>query len=829
MNHKLNPKIAHSSEIKTEINATDLLHILDRFHKQIKVLSLDCFDTILWRQTATPADVFFELQHRPAFQALSYSAVLRMNTESIARRLQYVKNGSTEVSLKDIYLTGFPNLDTEAVQSLMEEELAAEMEACYAFSPFIDLIRTAQSRGIKVIIASDIYFKESQLRRLLASKLPQDAMAAIDKIFCSCDHGKSKSVGLFPIILEQMQVSPSEILHIGDNPIADFDAANKLGLHALHFVPFDKSLSELFRMQTMSGCFINPSLRTARAFVSPFRGVIAAAQPQPSIKPESLLGYVSLGPIMYSFAQFICKQTEKLSLEGKNPKIIFLMRDAYLPSLACEAIAGKAVGTRIRISRFASYAASFKTEEDINRYLADTIKSKRYEDICHQLLLPENIAKPLIQKAENAINSLEEFNRLIHQTDILKIIFEQSKKYRDRLKHHLEKEIDLQRGDTLLFVDLGYVGTAQIKLEPVFRDEWEVNIIGCYFLALATPSWKSSRCGLLDPSWCDERTLSMLVSYVALLEQLCTSNENSVIDFDQEGNPIFTETSVSRKQHIQLGPIQDECLRFIRDAEQLFQQNGKKPSINILRDVALAELGRLIFFPTAQELKYLKNFQFDLNMGTNDLIKVFDQNEGLNGLRRRGLFFMEKNLKSMRTNYPAELRHAGLELTFLLMSMHRFGLEFVTNDFSLRRETIEIILIRGNELSRASLEALPTHDGYFSLFIPIGNGNFQVGMMMGLHYRWFQVESMQIIKTSSLLSDVESENTVDANSNIIFDQIVDKGDGLMECLSEASLLILTPLQKSESDHYVFRLVFRPLVKSLSTVSKEERPALSTSA
>ncbi len=237
---------------------------------------------------------------------------------------------------------------------------------------------------------------------------------------------------------------------------------------------------------------------------------------------------------------------------------------------------------------------------------------------------------------------------------------------------HIENEIELERGDTLVFVRFRLHWYAQQKLSSLFKDELGIDVYGCYLIALPVANWKSTRSGLLDITWCDERQLTMLISYIALLEQLCNSPDQSIIDFDDNGQPVYSEVSVSTDQHNKLKQIHQECVRFVNDAKDFF---SKVPcSIEMLRDIALAEISRLLFLPTKQELNYLKTFAFDLNLGTSDLLTIFNEAEGLAGLKKRGLLFMEKNLGTMRTNYPAELRSAGLELAFTLMASQRFGI-----------------------------------------------------------------------------------------------------------------------------------------------------------
>src|SRR5262249_20177317 len=143
----------------------------------------------------------------------------------------------------------------------------------------------------------------------------------------------------------------------------------------------------------------------------------------------------------------------------------------------------------------------------------------------------------IVREAEASRDSTDCFVRLVKRPEVLAVIFEQSKAYRARLFRYLEKA-GIGRGDTLVFVDLGYDGTAQRLLEPVLRDELEVELLGLYLLLSRTPGWEKSRKGLVDPSWCDDRTIASLVPYIGLFEAICARHEGSVCDYDAEGEPI---------------------------------------------------------------------------------------------------------------------------------------------------------------------------------------------------------------------------------------------------------------------------------------------------
>lgn len=812
-------EITISKNIKEKVFSTTLLSVFLEHLPNIKILSLDCFDTILWRKTAAPLDVFYALQQRPAFKALGFTAIMRMHAEKNARNLQAMRTRKTEVTLEDIYLAAFPKLSPDEIGALIEDELAAEIEHCYAFPAIIEIMRRAQQAGLKIIIVSDTYFNEAQLRRLLSALLPPDIFSAIDVIFCSSEYEKSKSRGLFENVLAQFfSYEPHEILHIGDNPLADFVNAKKYQLKALHLLHGDERTAELNRLRAAAASIFIPTLRYQAPLASPFHGVLAATQPTLD-QGEQVIGYATLGPIMYAFAQFIFHSIEKLQEAGKRTKILFLMRDAHLPALVCQALMGKPIGQPFHISRFAAVAATFRSQTDIDRYLLGVVFTRRFADISRQLLLPDEISKPLIEQAEQAGDPPDEYARLVQQPHIIKQIINYSIAYFNRLKKYLERTIGLTAGDTLVFVDLGYSGTAQRLLEPIFRAEMNVEIIGRYLISLDTvPSSGHSHQGLLDISWCDDRSMRTLVTYIALLEQLCTSNGKSVLDYDEEGTPIFSNASMSAQQHQQLAPIQQETVRFALAAQAFFQQIGAS-SLSALKTAAMAELGRLLFLPTSIEMQYLKSFQFDLNLGTQDILQVFDQAEGLASLHKRGLFFsfMEKNSKTIRTNYPAELRAAGIELVLALLAHHRFGFELNVKDLSLQREPINVIITKGTEHSIAAIEALPTYEGYYSLTLPIGNGGFQLGILFGQKYQWLQLDSAEITTVNSLFTNEESLYAVDCWSALIFDKIINRSEKLYECTANTGLIMLALPLIAEEINYALRIVFRPITRQTNSL------------
>src|SRR3546814_6843027 len=107
----------------------------------VEILSLDCFDTLVWRNTHSPADVFADLPE------LAPGLFRRQLAETYARSRARLTGAAPEVTIADIYRTLVPHADEAAIADAVPAELAAEARHCFAFRPTVDLIREATSRG----------------------------------------------------------------------------------------------------------------------------------------------------------------------------------------------------------------------------------------------------------------------------------------------------------------------------------------------------------------------------------------------------------------------------------------------------------------------------------------------------------------------------------------------------------------------------------------------------------------------------------------------------------------------------------------------------------
>ncbi|MER9153379.1 HAD family hydrolase [Mesorhizobium opportunistum] len=783
-----------------QITVNNIANILDDLGDSVKVLSLDCFDTLLWRKTATPEDVFAVLADNPVVRSLGVTPHQRISAAARAYRAKRLENGSREIDIRDIYRP-FASLSGEERELLAEAEIQTEMNVCFAFAPYVELIRLAHNRGIKVIIVSDTYLHEDQLRRLLARHLPPDALQAISKIYCSVDHGTPKSHALFHIVIRQCGVLASKILHIGDNLVSDAQVPRKLGVRALQFLPFDRKLADFLRLQHAASSLIVLEQAAPDTVVmpcySPFRPVFSVADLQP-YAPETVIGYMSFGPVLYTYARFLMDEVEALERQGKRVKVLFLLRDAYLLSAACEAYARRSVGKLARIRGFVAIAASFKTRADVEYYLSG-IKSgiESFYLIAKQLLLPSEVTELLIRVAHQSVDPETTFYQLLREDDMLELIFQKSSALRSRLMQYMSKELELEEGDTIVLADTGWSGRTQDYLVRTFKDELKIDISGRYLVASDESYGLSNKKALITTSsWNYD-----------LFEQCCTIKEGSVVDYDMDGKPLLEDIELSEKQYEKAVNVQAECVRFINDAVAFFARSGVTHDYAILQRAAHAALFRHVYMPVEAELEFFRDFQHDDGVGLDRKETIYHQESALKTVRR---------LPSPYRLGPYETRSLGLDFTFSALVQKRFKLNLSEEDMNARFSPLKISIEGAQESKEFLLRGHHLHDGYFSVLFPYVSGTW-VKMFLGAHYEWLQIEDIELLNKArcgfkNLLGSMN------------LNEITQQGE-IYHCLSRASVAIIHPIdcRQFQAPHY-YHMIFRPLVSRAS--DQPRRPAAS---
>lgn len=272
---------------------------------QYDVISFDLFDTLILRPFSEPADLFYFLGGRLGLMDIRR---IRMEQEALARRECFEKQGHYEVTFADIWRRMERETGVSAEKGmLLEQEL--EMKFCYANPFMLKVFETLRAKGKKIICISDMYLPQAFLMELLI----KNGYTGIEKLYVSCEYGKSKESGkLYRMIREEFP-SETKLIHVGDNEQSDVKMAGKYGFSALYYPNVNKqSLS--FRPYDMS-----PVIGGA------YRGIVNNRLYQGGIaySREYEYGFIYGGLFVLGYCQFIHEYCHGHGVD----KLLFLSRD----------------------------------------------------------------------------------------------------------------------------------------------------------------------------------------------------------------------------------------------------------------------------------------------------------------------------------------------------------------------------------------------------------------------------------------------------------------------------------------------------------------------
>ena len=778
--------------------ARDLPTLLDGQPGGLRILSLDCFDTLLWRNVQAPTDVFAEL---------AAGIERRAWAEGAARRAARYAEDRSEVSIAEIHAKLLPAGTPEERETATAAELAAEARHCYGFAPTIALIEAARERGLGVIVVSDTYLAEPQLRALIAAAAGADVAAMIDRIFCSSDYGRCKGEGLFEDVLAELRVLPSAILHVGDNPNADLKAPAALGLRAVHFRQFDHEAEQRLRLEAAAAAMLDPMVRSRVPALQPHRPAIALRAHDDA---AWMLGHDVMGPIMAAFADWTRAEADALTAShGKRPRILFLLRDGHLPQRAHAALGHGEAGA-IELSRFTATAASFIDEDAVRSWLSGEAGGQRADVIARQLLFPDAEAAKLIRSGA-ARGDEARLKEALTRPDVLARVVSRSRRFADRLIAHLRRA-GVEDGDTVMLVDLGYNGSVQNLVTTVLERRMGLTIAGRYLLLREQNVSGLDKRGLLDIRHYDTRALIALSEAIAVVEQLCTVPQGSVIDYDDKGRPIRRAAGVKGAQSAVRDRVQQAALAFVAEAPRSVRKPAASDGPDARRSMAAGCLARLLFLPSPQEVALVGGFEHDVNLGTRELQRLLDHDVSTQGLRRRGLPYLQA---SDRMYLPGELAAHGLPLALSFFSQRRFGLDLRHADFAAAPIALPVMLADATRQTIVEFDAHPTHDGYYLATVPIGAARFALGVQWGRLCEWVQIEEIGFHAVDGFRS--AGLDTPALPAVPLWQGIEAAADGLYRC-DPAGFMFVTPPPGDAGKPLMLAIVFRPVTRRVDEVA-----------
>ncbi len=604
-------KIKNINDIKSEqfvklmtnvsdasVNGYD--EIVDRiFSDDIKVVSFDVFDTLVFRPFARPADVFLSL-NKPFSKVFETTSMvdfsgIRRHAEQHCHKLQKaLKPGIEEPTLEEIYdtvslLYGY---DREKLRIIENIEIENEIKFAYPRKSAVQLFDMAKKAGKHVIVASDMYLPKSCIEKILA----KCGVEGYEKLYLSSEMHLTKHSGrMFPAIISDLKeiAQSNQILHIGDNTLSDIENSQQHGIIAAHYPKaidlFLGRNAEIFSGESFFKMFYKTDryvdMEVSFHGYTGLRCLLAVAAnktfdfPFVSFNKDSdfnadpnYIGYYAVGMHIFAVARWLIQKTR-----GKGiGKIHFAARDGYLIKKAYDILTQNMsdvpTSSYFRASRKAFAIADIKSFNDLHSLIQKLNFASQTPDSIFDLFSPvmseqsklnyENYRKNNIQTAQAHFCEIEQFSKFL--TDFYKTYLYDAdfECYQNKLKRYFEKTFAPED----VFFDIGYSGRIELVLSKLLGRKIKS------FYIHSNNEYIEKRAAVADienETFYDYKPVVTGVIREHILSELAPST----IGYEFVGDdvlPVFDEFDMNYPTVFVTQLLQKSALQFVSDVHDFF-------------------------------------------------------------------------------------------------------------------------------------------------------------------------------------------------------------------------------------------------------------------
>jgi FMN phosphatase YigB (HAD superfamily) len=601
---------------------------------RIKVLSVDIFDTLLWRRVPEPADAFLLLGRtlkaggKLAAHVSPWAfADLRRAAERAAREKVQAVTGYREITLADIYAAMPDHVFAGGFDARVRvaTELAHERAQMILDRDLIALMKLAKQNGAKVILVSDTYFTSEQLSDfLVAAGFAERHL--IERIYASCEMGKPKYRDLFDVLLKELNVAPDAMLHIGDTADADVNPCRARGIGV---VAYGKWFSP--RVQTHEF----PADRAKRAALlgeggdfglTGLRGRLHHRAPvAKDLAPYWSYGAAVLSPVFSAYARWVAGEAKTLGVT----RVFGIMREGRFLNRVVEALSPKLTVDELWLSRRAVVRAGLYAD-DLS-LLPEAIlltPGAALDEILDAMGLNRidlvGVVPPEFDLRQ--ADALPVLSRGIAATPrLVEKVVAASAALRANLLKGLARQVDITKPETIVLLDLGYAATIQTVLARILAREGAKATLTGLYVALNEKAATHVRGGadlraFLGGEGFDGPTAALLSRTPDVLEHACMCAEGSLASYDAAGNPVLLPNQREPAQLAQMAAMQDGILAGMAEVDALL---GDTPA-EALQGQAAAIIAAALLYPTPEEAATIGAWRHEANFDLTDVRKLTD-------------------------------------------------------------------------------------------------------------------------------------------------------------------------------------------------------------
>lgn len=605
-------------------------------NENIKIISFDIFDTLAFRKTSTPENIFYKVGNNEYVKNIYYSPEIFKNYRIQAEKKARIRNNhKEEITLKEIY----DELDINKKQQkeIMKLEVQTEKENIFINHQILDWIKLAIKKNKRIIFISDMYLSKKHINEIIFSKIKNFDFKY--SLYVSSEYKKSKSkTSLFKVVAKLESASFSNILHIGDNYNSDYKNPNSLNINTLFYASVNFNSSTL----KLEKNYIKMPLQEFQSI-----RVLSSLQNLYKEKEENFyfeLGAMIFGPLLWCFLHWLYKVAQ-----NENAKsIVFLMREGKSFQKYFNILYPNFSTSLLYVSRKSTYLAGLD-EQSINFEKFNIFAYRGYTIDELYGLYKISIDNKILNKYKNTtINNAHQI-QIDKNNSLLDIFLDDIASKKIQIKNNIifEKKLlkkylsNFNLNQQTIYVDLGCMGSMFNSLKDLLCHEKSLNILFYTDSSGYENLSKNRTIAFLEYNEATKYYLKLIKRTPEFIEILLNGTDQTTIGYDNKANPILSQpiknSSDFKKLTKNTTALNEGIFSFFSEA--IRYNLPKQLPINALSKM----LARLIEVPTKTEANFLQNILVDNGKGRKIVNKLITK-EQIQKIQKIGISKLYENI-----------------------------------------------------------------------------------------------------------------------------------------------------------------------------------------
>lgn len=630
----------------TSILEKKFLDILN--NDEIKIVSFDIFDTLFFRKCLLPENIFEIVGKntyvKKYFDTPSGFKKYRMYAEKNAR---LTNKDLQDVTLDLIYKE--LSIPKKAKEKIKQIELDIEKDFLVVNYDLEKYIEFAIEKGKKIILISDMYLSQDELKYICLDKLKN--ITKISKIYVSSEYKLTKAKGnLFLKVLEEENIEPSELFHIGDNKISDNLIPKDLNINTLYY-----GFSHLQEVTNdYERIYINKDIKKGNHA----RKLAILRNPYEDEFENFYFNFGAsiFGPILFEFSHWLNDLSKKYKIEQYN----FILREGFIFDKYFKKLFPNTKTNLVYASRNSTFPIVIDldnmssillgtqrafTINDLYKSLEIKIKNKKILPYKNELLSKASLINiENISLYESIIEDLlfrkgEILNKNIEQKEFIKEYF---------------KSLNINKKD--IFIDFGAGGTILNRIKKILPKKQIPKINALFFINERGYEIQSKNQTLSFLPYNQETSkfIETIARSPEVFEILLNLDLGTTLNYFKLDNKVIPNTLIPNCNTNSIDRIKKSFLDGIDsffDTCKLYKL--KKNSYDKLFLTKI--LARVINLPTKYEVNFFGDLEHDEGNNSEHIYKIVDEQkiELINSFGLENIYFeYQKNKPKYRHAFP---------------------------------------------------------------------------------------------------------------------------------------------------------------------------------